>query len=187
MAGDTAQHAFLWRDAKLHDLGTLGGANSQAWAVNDDGIVVGKSDFSASSTDHRAFRWSHGMLQDLGAPAGQPCSTAYSINSSGQIVGDSGICGVGGQGWIWRDGGPIVALQTLVSADTEFIIAGAVSINDRGEIVATGILPNGDQHVIVLVPCDRDDGWSHFSATTPWRYTLGVSSSSVPRTARRVR
>jgi hypothetical protein len=34
-------------------------------------------------------------------------------------------------------------------------------INDRGEIAATGVLSNGDQHAILLVPCENmesDDG-----------------------------
>src|SRR3954468_11048990 len=29
---------------------------------------------------------------------------------------------------------------------------------DRGEIVGFGVLPNGDHHVIVLIPLDRDGG-----------------------------
>jgi hypothetical protein len=29
-------------------------------------------------------------------------------------------------------------------------------INDRGEIAGDGILPNGDNHGILLVPCDED-------------------------------
>jgi hypothetical protein len=29
-------------------------------------------------------------------------------------------------------------------------------INDRGEIAATGVLPDGDHHAILLVPVDKD-------------------------------
>jgi probable HAF family extracellular repeat protein len=156
LAGDASRHAFLWHKGFLEDLGTAGGVNSEAWAVNDAGEVVGRADFSASSTDHHAFLWKRGVMTDLSTPEGQPCSTAYSINSRGGIVGDSGVCGVGGVGWLWENGGPIVALQTLISPPSDITVTGATFINDRGEIVAGGILPNGDEHAILLVPCDED-------------------------------
>ena len=31
----------------------------------------------------------------------------------------------------------------------------ASGLNDRGEIVAKAVLPNGDQHAYLLIPCDR--------------------------------
>ena len=32
---------------------------------------------------------------------------------------------------------------------------GACCINDLGEILATGPLPNGDHHAMLLIPCDE--------------------------------
>src|SRR5215467_1771693 len=46
LAGDMAQHAFLWTAAGLTpvDLGTLGGTSSVATAVNANGRVIGYSE-----------------------------------------------------------------------------------------------------------------------------------------------
>src|SRR5215469_1541883 len=151
LAGDSTNHAFLWDRGVLTDLGTLGGNNSEAWFTNDAGEVVGRADFSATSADHHAFLWrrGHGMI-DLGTVADQPLSTAEGINSHTQIVGDSL-----GNGWLWEDGS-IVDLNTLVPSNSTVHVAGAVAINDRGEIVAEGFPSNGDDHVVVLIPCDDD-------------------------------
>ena len=35
-------------------------------------------------------------------------------------------------------------------------LAGGFSINDRGEINGGGVLPNGDQHAFLLIPCDEE-------------------------------
>lgn len=150
LAGDTTHHAFVWDRGKLTDLGTLGGKNSEAWFANDAGEVVGRADVSSSSTDHHAFLWDRGVMIDLGTVAGQPISTAEGINSIGQVVGDSL-----GNGWLWENGS-IVDLNTLVPPGTSIHVGGAAAINDLGEIVATGLLANGNEHVVLLIPCDED-------------------------------
>ena len=95
-------------------------------------------------------------MKDLGTPNDLACSTAESINATAQVVGDAGVCGVGGTGWLWEDGS-IVDLNTLVSSAPNMHVAGAVGINDRGEIVAEGqpVPANGSSHVVVLIPCDE--------------------------------
>src|SRR5687768_10712090 len=75
---------------RIEDLGTLGGGFSQAFGINDDGVVIGVA--ATADTQARAFRWlpasSHGRrgMQDLGALGGIS-SIAYGINAVGQIVG----------------------------------------------------------------------------------------------------
>jgi probable HAF family extracellular repeat protein len=84
-------HAFLWRDGRMADLGTLGGATSRATAVNDRGQVVGYSETADGAT--HAFLWDRGRMTDLGAllgttPAGDPVqSRANDVNDRGQVVG----------------------------------------------------------------------------------------------------
>ena len=41
LAGDQVLHPFLWQNGKLTDLGTLGGNQAAAGAVNEAGDVVG--------------------------------------------------------------------------------------------------------------------------------------------------
>lgn len=80
MAGNQTHHAFLWERGALMDLGTLGGSNAAAFAINEGGEVVGSADFSPGSRNHHAFLWRHGVMTDLGTVGVSPCSTAFAIN-----------------------------------------------------------------------------------------------------------
>jgi probable HAF family extracellular repeat protein len=132
------------------DLGTLGGVNSEANWVNDAGDVVGRADLPGSNS-HDAFLWKNGSMTDLGKPQGQSCSTANSINNRDQVVGTTGVCFVGGgPPFLWQKG-TLYDLQALVGP-TALRLTEALYINDQGEIAGLGVLPNGDQHVVLLVP-----------------------------------
>lgn len=90
------QHAFRTAanapiNAGTDDLGTLGGRDSQAYAVNASGQAVGSSDTSSGSP--HAFRTGANLAinpatDDLGTLGGHG-SIAYAINASGQTVGYS--------------------------------------------------------------------------------------------------
>jgi probable HAF family extracellular repeat protein len=152
LKGDRAYHPFLWDGTAMKDLGTLGGTDGYASWINEAGDVVGRAD-EPGSLVHHAFLWRKGRMTDLGTPAGSPCSTAHSVNARDQVVGDAGECGVGGHAWLWEKGA-IIALDKLV-APTGLSLTDAQSINDRGEIACLGQLPNGDVHVVLLVPTRR--------------------------------
>jgi probable HAF family extracellular repeat protein len=150
LASDQTHHGFLWSNGKLTDLGTLGGDNSEGFWVNDAGDVVGRADVPGSQT-HHAYLYKNGRMTDLGLLAGENCDTAYGVNSRDQVIGDGGICGVGpGDPFLWQQG-TLYDLQAFVSPTT-LRLTEAVYINEQGEIVGLGVLPNGDQHVVLLVP-----------------------------------
>ena len=153
---DQTVHPFLWSRGSLADLGTLGGDNGQALWINDSGEIIGSADLPGSQV-HHAFLWKHGVMTDLGTPDGDACSTAHHINSNGQVVGNSGICGVGGHAFLWEDGGPAANLDTLVLPGSDLQVINALFINDAGEIVCRGKLANGDRHVCLLIPAGEDD------------------------------
>jgi probable HAF family extracellular repeat protein len=99
-----AQHAVLWKDGEIVDLGTLGGTQSLALAINTPGQVVGAAlnavpespDFClaallpafACATQTRAFLWQNGVMQDLGTLGG-PDALALLVNDRGQVAGIS--------------------------------------------------------------------------------------------------
>ena len=157
LAGDLTHHPFLWNEGSLTDLGTLGGDNGEAYRINDAGEIVGRADVSGPNHYHHGFLWTNGVMTDLGVPNGWPCSTAIDINRRGQIILNTGICGVGGgPGSLWQDG-VLYDLNTLIPPDSGFVIGDVNFINDRGEIAVPGIFPNGDEHALLLIPAGRND------------------------------
>jgi probable HAF family extracellular repeat protein len=166
LAGDAVHHGFVWDRGRLTDLGTLGGNNSEANWISESGLVVGRADVPGSLT-HDGFLWRHGVMTDLGVINNDPCSTGYSVNSSKQIVGDAGVCFVGGDAWLWENGGPMVDLNTLALPGSGLHLADARLINDRGEIVCTGVLPSGDKHAVLLIPVDDEENANGGAAPIP--------------------
>ena len=154
LTGDAHYHAFLWDRGVLKDLGTLGGDNSSSRWINDAGEVVGRADLVPGVTGRHGFLWKKGRMTDLGILTGDICATAYAINSSEQIVGDSGNCSGVNHGFLWENGGPIVDLQTLILPGSDVTIQETNYINDAGEISGFGMNSNGDQRAILLIPCD---------------------------------
>jgi probable HAF family extracellular repeat protein len=82
------QHAVLWQDGTITDLGTLGGRVSFAYSINARGQIAGFSD-TVSSVSH-AVLWQDGTMTDLGTLPGGNGSVAFGINDRGQVVGSSG-------------------------------------------------------------------------------------------------
>ena len=92
--------ATLWLGEKPFDLGTLGGNESIAWAVNNFGEVAGgaanniadsnASVFGlASATQVHAAIWRNGAIQDLRTLGEGTDSMAYLGNDRGQVAGMS--------------------------------------------------------------------------------------------------
>jgi probable HAF family extracellular repeat protein len=161
MAGDQTHHPFLWDGKQLIDLGTFGGPNGEADGVNDDGEVVGIAQLpefcpEGPGRGGRAFLWRHGVLIDLGTTAGVDNSEAVYINSRSQVVGYSFACDFSTlDAFLWENGS-IVDLNTLIPSSSGFYLWTAQFITDNGEISALGLLPNGDSHVVLLIPCDEN-------------------------------
>jgi probable HAF family extracellular repeat protein len=72
-------------------LGTLAGYYSTAYAINDNGQIVGYSSYALGGQDFHAFLYSNGQMADLNnliAPdSGWELYEADAINNSGQIAG----------------------------------------------------------------------------------------------------
>jgi probable HAF family extracellular repeat protein len=123
-------HAFLWKDGALTDLGTLGGLNSYAQAINDSDHVVGWS----QTTDGKvhAFLWKDGVMSDLGTLGGDS-SYAMAINEHNQVVGNSDTRNGTTHAFLWQGGG--MTDIHPVEADS-FADSHANDINNAGEIIA---------------------------------------------------
>jgi probable HAF family extracellular repeat protein len=155
LAGDLTAHPFLWDGQTLKDLGTLGGSSGAAYALNDKGEVGGEARTTSDAASH-AFLWTNGVMTDLGTINDDTCSAVHWINSKGLVVGTSGDCDVEIHGFLSEQGGPLIDLNDFVPPGSDLVITDGETINDRGEIAGSGMLPNGDFHAIVLIPCNDE-------------------------------
>jgi hypothetical protein len=165
LTGSRAPLAVLWKDGKIVNLGTLGGNQSGAGAVNGRGEVAGAAlnsttdpfpsrapyfDFFyfGNGTESHAFLWRDGTMQDLGTLGG-PDSAAFFVNQKGQIAGSSDV-----------DfnvnpvtGGPTVHPFLWENAEMLDLVAGAPPgmfggtfgiatwLNDKGQVLGTMPIP----------------------------------------------
>lgn len=134
---NVTQQAFVWTErAGMRNLGTLGGPNSQAQAVNNRGEIAGYSDTGVGG--HRAFYWSEraGMLEVSGYDAEDSATTTpYAINDKGRIVGVS-VVGSSPRAFTWTRGKGFVDIAPGV----------AYAVNSRGVVTgaaetAGGLVP----------------------------------------------
>ena len=125
--------------------------------LNNAGEIVGKAQLPNSPTLHAFLAKKNASMIDLGSLAGDPCSVAISINAQPQIVGFSDDCSGNNQhAFLWEDG-RITDLNGFVPAGSDLTLIQGLFINDRGEITAQSVLPNGDQRAVLLIPCGEGE------------------------------
>jgi len=161
LAGDRTNRPFLWSRGVLKDLGTLGGDFGNALWVNEAGVVVGWAT-NQNNQALFAFLWKDGVMTSLGTLGTDPCSIAWANNERGDIIGSSSAeCNFAGNmsnehAFLWRDG-KMIDLNDFVSPSSNLTLVEPHYINERGEITGNGVLPNGDLHGFLLIPCDEND------------------------------
>jgi probable HAF family extracellular repeat protein len=143
--------AFFWsKSTGMIDLGTLGGAYAQAFAINDSGSITGTSQLRA--TDNQAV---HAFLspsplgvgaigmRDLGTLGG-PFSYGMAINGKNHVVGYSAINKVDSRvhaflfdGKLMKDLGSLAGAASSVLEDQSV----ALGINSSSQVVGYSYLP----------------------------------------------
>ena len=178
----TLIRAFLWRNGRMIDLGALPGqVVSQAFAINNTGLVAGKSNYipvvwrydvsNATSTP---------VIQPLPIPAGFFSAQPTDVNSRDDVAGYAGSPSIDAHAILWRNR---QAIDLGVWPGGHYSVANG--INDAGQIVGTGtVAADNLDHALMWTVVPVSGGGdanatpvANLQATSPTSIRVGRSVS----------
>ena len=130
----------------IADLGTLGGPEAGATAINERAQIVGWAATAADDSDrcgYHAFLTQKGKMLDLGVLPGGRQSAARGINDRGQVVGRSQVA-VGKamfHAFLWQK-------DTMLDLSSPGLWTAAQGMNERGQIVGSS-KPSGWERAVL--------------------------------------
>jgi probable HAF family extracellular repeat protein len=156
------------------DLGSLGGYDTSALAINSAGHVVGGA--MDGNGHYVAFLYIT-ALQGLGTLGGVK-SKANAINSSDRIVGNSSTANGNTHAFLYDASAPIPAMVDL-HATIGFggSFSSATSINTAGQIVGAADIANGTLHAFLLTGTTAVDLHPLISFGGPNSFAYAISNT----------
>lgn len=124
-------HAYLLSEGTSFDLGTLGGNESEALAVNRRGQVAGHSRIAGAVVKHAFLIPDPGRMLDLGSlGGGGAMSIAHDVNDAGAVVGLAETRTGQPHAFLWTGAAGMRDLGALGAAPSM-----ALGTNNRTEVV----------------------------------------------------
>jgi probable HAF family extracellular repeat protein len=169
----------------LTDLGTLGGTESFASSVNDDGEVVGLARLPGDTSTH-SFLYSNGRMTDLNSSNSGSVETfgAIAINNSGQIAGGAVVDGVFSPAILDSRSGQLTLLGSLGGVTPFGFSGSALAISNLGDAVGYSYTDTINRHAFLyfnglMTDIGSFGGYSVAAAVNDRGTIVGLSSTTV--------
>jgi uncharacterized membrane protein len=156
--------AGLWDNGDwiwLHDHPMINGPHSEAWDINDDGLIVGLAQLELFLSEE-PIAWINNEPVKMIADVARPAGLATAVNSAGQAVGhfiDTNNPGCDGVPFIWQNG-QYTDLMQFLPPEFGWLEIIPFDINDSGQIVGLGFRAgfNGGRAFLMtpIVNCPAD-------------------------------
>lgn len=166
----------------ITDLGTLGGTESFAYAINDSGHITGLSRTSGDASTH-AFLYKNGAMTDLYPLNSQDVGTVgpTGINNAGQIASDAMSGGICLPAVLDSTTANITFLGSLGGVTDNAFNGAATAINDVGNAVGYSYLNKLLRHAFfyangVMTDIGSFGGYSGAFAVNNDNIVVGFSS-----------
>jgi probable HAF family extracellular repeat protein len=150
--------AFRWSTSAgtVTPLASLGGPTSEGHGINDAGDVVGDSIVKGTANELAVLWPASGGIVEIGSLGGTE-SSARDINNHGQVVGYAKNASGEYRAFLWEgEGSGMVDLNTLLPAESGWVLLSANAINDAGQIAGEGIYQT-ERRAFLLTPPDTKD------------------------------
>lgn len=167
-------HAVVWTHGDIRLLPSLpgGGADDIAFAINDNGQIVGQS--GPDDGHIHAVLWDEdGQVEDLGTLGGDS-SFAIGIGPDGRVVGGAQAADGNERAFVWRKG-----VMTELGTAGDDVFVEAVSINKQGQSVGISaanltdltaaratMWEEGGAVVVLQTEISPDSGWQLLGAAS---------------------
>jgi probable HAF family extracellular repeat protein len=139
---DSSEHAFLWDNFVITDLGVVSELYNEADAINDLGEIAGTA---FDTVGNHPYFWKDGVVTEIPSFGNPRVGGAYGINNAGQVVGASRLDDTIAHAFLWQDGG-ITDLGVLEGS----YYSEAWAINASGQIVGSSSIAGNSGRAAVL-------------------------------------
>lgn len=136
----SAASAFIYQNGTLTDLGSSLPTGSEAWVINNSGLVAGH--FWGSGV-YQSFLYASGIAIDLGTLEGFANTYVWGLSDTGQLVGSvTNESGNLSHAFVYT-GGELHDLNDLLVADHGWdYLAKTNAVNNSGQIAGYGRIGN---------------------------------------------